>query len=264
MMKITLSLSKSVQENANLYFEKAKKYKKKIEGARASVERLQAQLDTIEQKKEQLIKELEEKQRKKAVPRRELHWFEKFRWFRSSEGFLCIGGRDAGTNEAVVKKHADKGDLVFHTEAPGSPFFVVKAGGKDVGAQTIKETAEAAASYSRAWRMAISAVDAYHVNPDQLSKEPQSGEYLSKGAFVVRGKRHMMTAKLGLAVGITEDNLVMGGPLSAVKTHCKTTITIMLGEDRPSDAAKKIAKVLQVDVDDVLRVLPAGTIKVVQ
>ncbi|MEK6822645.1 MAG: hypothetical protein AABY13_02355 [Nanoarchaeota archaeon] len=49
MMKITLSLSKSVQENANLYFEKAKKYKKKIEGARASVERLQAQLDTIEQ-----------------------------------------------------------------------------------------------------------------------------------------------------------------------------------------------------------------------
>ena len=52
--------------------------------------------------------------------------------------------------------------------------------------------------------------------------------------------------------------------MSAVKTHCKTTITIMLGEDRPSDAAKKIAKVLQVDVDDVLRVLPAGTIKVVQ
>ena len=26
-------------------------------------------------------------------------WYEKFRWFYSSEGFLCIGGRDSTTND---------------------------------------------------------------------------------------------------------------------------------------------------------------------
>ena len=261
-MRITLAITKSVQDNANVYFEKAKKSKKKIEGARASIKRLQAQLEQVDQQREKMLQDYREKEAKRTAPKRQLHWFEKFRWFRSSGGFLCVGGRDATGNEMIVKKHAEKGDIVFHTEAPGSPFFVVKAEGKEIDADTIAEAGQAAASYSRAWRMAISAVEAYHVTPDQLSKEAPSGEYIQKGSFMVRGKRTTMVAKLGLAVGVTDDGLVMGGPLRAVKHHCKKFVQVALGDEKPSDAAKKIARTLGAEIDDVLRVLPAGNIKV--
>jgi len=45
-------------------------------------------------------------------------WYEKFRWFISSDDFLILGGRDATSNEIVIKKHTEKNDLVFHR-----PFF---------------------------------------------------------------------------------------------------------------------------------------------
>jgi len=56
------------------------------------------------------------------VKKRKREWFEKFRWFYSSEGFLVVGGRDATTNEILIKKHTDKDDLVFHTDAINAIF----------------------------------------------------------------------------------------------------------------------------------------------
>ena len=120
-MQITLNLRKSVQENANEYFEKAKKSRRKIEGAQKTIERFEAELGKLQQ--EAIVQQTA----RKKVP---LEWYEKFRWFISSEGFLCIGGRDATSNEVVIKKHTDKNDVVFHTELPGSPFFVIKTDGK--------------------------------------------------------------------------------------------------------------------------------------
>ena len=72
------------------------------------------------------IKEEEQVKRPNIEIKRE--WYEKFRWFISSEGFLVIGGRDATSNEIVIKKHADKNDLVFHTDIKGSPFHLSKQG----------------------------------------------------------------------------------------------------------------------------------------
>jgi predicted ribosome quality control (RQC) complex YloA/Tae2 family protein len=260
-MRITLSITKSVQDNANHYFEKSKKYKRKIEGAKEAIKRLQLQLDDFNEQRDKILQAHQLKQAKKAQPKRTLHWFEKFRWFKSSEGFLCVGGRDAGTNEIIIKKHTDKDDIVFHTEAPGSPFFVVKKEGKEPGEKTLNETAQATVSYSKAWKTGISLADVYWVNPDQVSKEANTGEYIVKGAFMVRGKRNFMKAKLVIAVGVTEEGLVMGGPVAAIEANCKQAVRVYMGDLKPSDVAKKIAKKLGAEIDDVLRVLPAGTMK---
>jgi len=261
-MHITLSLNESVHENAGHYFEKSKKLRKKVEGAHASVARLRQQLEQIEKKSAALVQKQQEKKTK--VPQRPLQWFEKFRWFRSSEGFLCLGGRDASTNEIIVNKHTDKHDRVFHTQMAGSPFFTIKTEGKVPGDTTLAEAAEATASFSRAWRSKIAALDVFWVNPDQLSKTAEAGEFIAKGAFMVRGRRNTSTVVLGLAVGMTSEGLVMCGPVAAVRAHCPKVVRIVPGDDRPSDAAKAIAKRIGAEVDDVLRVLPAGGIKVLQ
>lgn len=257
-MRITLNVKKSLNETANEYFEKSKKLKRKAENARIIIGKFKAQLAEIDNKQLKLESKEESKEEARA-----LEWFEKFRWFISSEGFLCIGGRDATSNEIVIKKHTDTNDIVFHTESPGSPFFVIKTEGKKAGEATIQETAIATASYSKAWKIGVSVTEVFWVTPDQVSKQAPSGEYMPKGAFMIRGKRNFIQATLGLAVGKLKDGKVMAGPVEAIEKNCETIVKITLGKDKPSDVAKKIAKKINAHVDEVMRVLPAGGLSLV-
>jgi predicted ribosome quality control (RQC) complex YloA/Tae2 family protein len=88
MAKITIQINKSVEENASVYYERAKKIKRKIEGAKSA---LDDSLSRLQRLQKAAAKEAQES---KALPiKRE--WFEKFRWFVSSDGFLIIGGKKA-------------------------------------------------------------------------------------------------------------------------------------------------------------------------
>ncbi len=260
MTQISIDIRKTVEENAAYYFEQAKKAKRKLAGIDATIRRFRDEMAELEQKKE--IAAFEEKKKQaKAVRKKE--WYEKFHWFISSEGFLCIGGRDATSNEVVVKKHTDKNDLVFHTEAPGSPFFVIKTEGKKPGEATIQEAAQATAIYSRAWKLGIVA-DVYWVLPEQASKKAVSGEYMPRGAFMIYGKRNYVRTQMTAGVGMLSDGRIMGGPIEAVNKNCEKFVTVIQGDEKPSSAAKKIAKKTGTeDIDAIVAALPTGGVKVV-
>lgn len=254
-MELELDLKKTVEQNAADYFEKAKKLKRKAEGARQAVEKAKKRLAELLEKQ----KLEEEKEANKTVAvKRDMKWYEKFHWFYSSEGFLVVCGRDAGSNETVIKKHTEPQDIVLHTETPGSPFCAIKTEGKIPGEPTIKETAQFCASYSRMWKLGIGIADVFWVRPEQVSKEAKSGEYISKGAFMVYGKKNFIRGvNLKLAIGVMKDGSVMTGPLDAVKKHCEKYLNIDQGGEKPSDVAKKIAKKLKIDdLDAIIRVLP--------
>ena len=53
-------------------------------------------------------------------------------------------------------------------------------------------------------------------DPKQVSKTPESGEHVPKGAFIIRGERHYLESAALLAVGIHDEKIV-GGPVSAIK-----------------------------------------------
>jgi hypothetical protein len=126
----------------------------------------------------------------------------------------------------------------------------------------MQEVADAVACFSKAWKIGVSVTEIFAVNPDQVSKQAESGEYMSKGAFMIRGKRNFYQGKMVVAVGKLEDGRVMSASESAVKTHCKEYAFVLQGRDKPSDCAKKIARKIKADIDEVLRVLPAGTCQV--
>lgn len=255
MTEIELDLKKTIEQNAADYFEKAKKFKRKIEGAKKIIEKTKARLADLLEK--QRVEEEKESQKKEIV-KKELKWYEKFHWFYSSEGFLIICGRDATSNEIVIKKHTEPNDIVFHTETPGSPFCAVKTEGKTPSEETLKETAQFCASYSRMWKLGIGIGDVFYVKPEQVSKEAKTGEYIAKGAFMVYGKKNFFRGiPLKLAIGVMKDGSVMAGPLNAVKRHCEHYLNIDQGSEKPSDVAKKIAKKLKIDdLDAIIRVLP--------
>ena len=251
-MKISLSLKKSVEENASDYFDKAKKMKKKIVGAKEAVKIFEKKLKETEEKHESEIKP--KQQLKKRV---KLEWYEKFRWFKSSEGFLCIGGKDATTNEIVIKKYTDKDDIVFHTDMAGSPFFIIKTEGKIPTEITLNEVATATASYSRAWKNGMTTLDVFYVKPEQVSKEANSGEFMPKGAFMIRGKTLYIKPEVKLALSV-KDGQVIAGPVSAIKAQTDDYIVITPGQDKTSDIAKTIRSKFGGDLDEVMRMMPSG------
>ena len=184
---------------------------------------------------------------KRKVEVESKEWYEKFRWFNSTEGFLVVAGKDAVSNEVLVKKHAEPADIVFHAEIIGAPFVVVKTGGKEPGEQTLREAGEFAVSFSRAWRENMGSADVYWVNPDQLSKSGPSGESVPHGGFVVIGKRNWMrNVPLRLSIGIMTNDEVnfVGGPVEAVKAKTKTFAVICPGDAKGKEFLKQILRAL--------------------
>lgn len=255
MTKINIDLGKSIEENASVYYEKAKKARKKMKGAEEALEKSLIKLYKLKEKEKKEAVEIKEAVFEK--PRKQ-EWYEKFRWFISSEGFLVIGGRDATSNEIIIKKHTEANDLVFHTDMAGSPFFVVKAKNKKIGMQTIKEAADATCSYSRAWRLGLTTTSVFYVNPEQVTKEAKSGEYLTRGAFMIKGKTNYIANKINCAVGITKDSRIIGGPLEAVRKNCKSFVEVQQGKEKTSKVAKAIISKIGGNLDEIIRALPAG------
>jgi predicted ribosome quality control (RQC) complex YloA/Tae2 family protein len=238
--EIELDFRKSVEENAEDYYEGSKHAKKKIVGVTKALgetkERLESEIE---------MKPLEEEKPVKVVKKRK-KWFEKFRWFRSSDGFLIVCGKDATSNEVLIKKHTDPNDLVFHSDIHGAPFVVIKSEGREISEDSKKEAAEFAAAYSKAWQMGLANVDVYCVRPDQVSKQPPSGEYLPKGSFMIYGQREWfreVELKLSIGVRIDRENeevRVLSGPVMSIRKETDYFVTIKPGNQQAYDLAKTI------------------------
>lgn len=258
-MEVEIYINKTVDQNAALYYEKAKKAKKKLKGALETIEKFKKELDKIEESKPEI--KLPEKQRKKL-------WFEKFRWFFTSTGFLVIGGRDATSNEIIIKKHAENNDIVFHTDMAGSPFFVIKSNNKEIDSQTLKEVADATCSFSRAWKSGLLTSSVFYVKPEQVTKQANSGEYLTKGSFVIKGKTNYIENKASLAIGTIKQGeykgIAMCAPVDSVKALCESFFILKPGDTKPSDIAKKLKKELNADIDEIIRILPSGNSDIVK
>ncbi len=258
--EIKLNFRKTVSENAEKAYNDSKKLRAKLKGAEKSLKK------TNEQIKLEKIKEQEESEQKITIPKKEkLFWFERFRWFISSDGNIIIGGRDAKTNDLIVKKHLREGDRYAHADIQGAPSIIIKSKGlndekKEISEKTLNEACIFAASFSKAWKQFAEA-QAYWVLPEQVSKTPQSGEFVPKGAFVIRGKRNYYNCKLELAVGkikIDDDYKIMCGPIDAVKLLTDRYVIIEPGDIKKIDIAHKLAKAFSVYVEKVDRVLPPG------
>lgn len=236
--KAVLDIRKTIPQNANVYYDQAKKFEKKKEGAQKALADTQLILEKKEKEKE--------KDKSKAPEftlRRKKHWYDRFKWFISSDGFLVVGGRDSDTNEEIFKKYMEKRDLVFHTEHPGAPLTVIKTEGKDVPESTVKEAATFAVSHSSLWKGKSASGDCYMVKAEQVSKTPESGEYVSKGSFIIRGERRYfedVTLELAVGLELKEETRVIGGPVSAVKNNGSYVFEIIPGKFNQNDLSKKV------------------------
>ena len=265
--RIDVDASMGVEKNADRRYTEAKRIEDKKEGAQVAIENTREDLEAAKQRRDEWdahdgdegpdgeesaddedAEDVDWLSRASIPIRSSEQWYEEYRWFHTSDDFLVIGGRNADQNEALVKKYMDNGDEFFHAQAHGGPVTILKATGPsepardvDFPESTLEEAAQFALSYASVWKEGKYADDVYMVDPDQVSKTPESGEYLEKGGFAVRGDRiYFEDVPASVAVGIKcePDTRVIGGPPAAIEPAVETSIELEPGRYAQNDMAK--------------------------
>jgi len=197
--KFKIDLKKTAIENAQIIYLKAKKANKKIIGAKKAAKITEEKILIQKEKQEQV-----ETRKAILLKRPNAKWYEKYRWFISSDNILIVGGRDASSNEVIVKKHMNNNDLFFHADVRGASVCIIKNElNEKIPETTIIETAIFASCYSSAWKLGWGNTDIYYVLPEQVSKTPKSGEFLKKGSFVITGKKNFLSKPyLEISIGV--------------------------------------------------------------
>lgn len=272
-----VEMQQNLAKASSMLYERAKEMERgnvSIEQARAKIvaqiEKLRSETAAIHKRvivKEQVSKE----------------WYERYRWFITTDGLLVIGGRDASSNSALIRKHLTEHDIVFHAEVHGSPFFIIKNAAAFVATKesaidsSLHQVAQATISFSRAWKDGLASADAYWVLPQQVKRGAPTGQFLPKGSFVIEGKRNYLKGvELRLAIGIMYLNnrqTLVCGPEEAIKKYSIFYGVLLQGGMDPMNAAKKIKSefikianentkiaesVKHMSLDEFVRALPTG------
>lgn len=273
-----IKFQSSIPKFSSLLFSRAKDLErgsinidKASEELRLRVEKLQNQTQKIHEKIQ--FSKLESKQ-----------WYERYRWFVTSDGYLVIGGRDASSNSAIIRKYMTENDIIFHAEIHGSPFFLVKnvKNQEKQDSSYVEETAQATVSFSRAWKDGLSSGDAYWIFPNQVKKGAPTGQFLPKGSFVIEGKRNFCRGiELKLSIGLVQIEKkysIVCGPLNAVRKRSLVYSSLLPGGTDPMNLAKKVKSEFvraisefdqslaeyckKISLDEFIRMLPTGQSKI--
>jgi len=270
--EVELDFRLSVEENAARFYEDRKVVRSKLEGVEKAMEDKEKEL---EEPPKEIVKEVKKKPRKK--------WYEKFKWFTSSDGFLVIGGKDAKQNDLIYSKYIKAGDYVFHADIPGAALVVIQGDGRVVSDEAKREAAEFSAANSKAWSKGLGTIDVYGVEPEQVSKSPPSGQALAKGSFIITGERKWFRdIEIKLAIGVKIDHekdiiKAVSGPVLSIRKNSDYFITIKPGFKKSLELARSIKnKLLQraspedkpllerVELEELQRKVPSGMGEIVE
>ncbi len=257
-----LPFARSARESAQLLYDEAKRLADKLEGATAA----------LASSKERLAAPARPPRpasaRDSSRPAKRL-WYEKFRWFVSSEGTVVIGGRDAASNDLLVRRHLRNGDVYLHADLHGAASVVVKAtaGAAAPGEATLREAAQWAVAFSKAWRAGLASGSAFWATPDQVSKTAESGEFVARGAWVVRGTKHFLKdlpLELGIGtVGEGSDARWTVAPPSALSARGRLRVVLLPGDERERARIEvELARELGIPRTVLQGLLPAGGIAI--
>ena len=246
--EIELNINTELKDEINKLYDKSKKAREKAK----KIEKLL--LEKVEKNK---VEKLEKKRRE---------WYEQFRHFFTSDNFLVVAGKDADTNEKLIKKYCKKNDIVLHAHIPGSPFGIIRSEGKKITEQAIKEGAQFVGCYSRFWISKLGIAEVYWVRPEQVLKRGCS----KKGSFMIYGKRNFLRVELKLVIGVNEKFEPIVCPANSLKKP-KNFVVVVPGEKKGRELAENIKariiskskkedikKIEKINIDEFLRIVPYG------
>ena len=184
--------------------------------------------------------------------------YKKYRWFFTKSGKLVYGGKSAEQNEKIIRELVKdkKNFIMMHTKIPGSPFAVIKVPVNKVSESDLEETAVWTACFSRAWKKGLKETEIDVFLTEQLIKKKN----MKLGTFGVLNKVDKKDAELRLVL-INQKGILRAVPEKTVKANNKKFAKIISGKISKEEFAKKLAKELNKEKEEVLNALPTGKFK---
>ncbi|MHC1680961.1 MAG: ribosome rescue protein RqcH [Methanomassiliicoccales archaeon] len=255
---VTLDYTVGIDENANRLYSQSKELREKAAGAKEALEETRKAMGKREVKGAKAAQEA----RDRMAPTKRF-WFETYKWFITSNGRLVLGGRDAKSNDQVVKKHLGDRERYAHADSHGAPSIVLKEGA-DATAEEMREVCQFALCHSKAWNAGAAEGSAYWVLPDQVSKRPEAGEFAPRGAFIIRGKRnyeHHLLLEMVIAEVLVEGaRKITCAPRESISSE--KMVVIIPGKKPRGKTAAMLAKAFGVPEEEISRIIPPGDLEI--
>jgi len=99
--KIKVDLKASLPSIASILFNEAKKQSSAITSIEKHISKTEKEIEKLKNQSQ------EAKDSVTFFEIRKKNWFERYRWFYTTDKFLAIGGRDSSSNSAIIRKHLD-------------------------------------------------------------------------------------------------------------------------------------------------------------
>lgn len=186
-ISVWIDISLSPFANARLYFES----KKSAESKQIKVEKsTEFALKNAKKKIEQDLKNKLKTENDSLKHIRPKYWFEKFLWFVSSEGYLCLAGRDNSQVDMIYYRHFNDNDYFVSSDIEGSLKVFIKNPfkGEGIPPSTLMQAGIFAISASSAWNGKVT-TSAWLLHGTEISKKDFDGSLVSSGNFNYKAKK---------------------------------------------------------------------------
>ena len=215
------------------------------------INKLYDKLKKIKYKRNKALEHLE-KSNVKILPKKVIqynklitsNWYQTYYWWYTKNNILVVGGKNADQNEKLVKDYMGINDLYFHADFPGSGSFIMFI--KDTKPTDIDlyDTATGVISLTQLWKNGVGG-NVFYVNSSQVSKTAPSGEFITKGSFMISGKKNFIKIDiLSLGYGIY-NNMLMLAPYNIINRLPLPIIKLTPKTDSNKNCQKIINKKLK-------------------
>uniref|UniRef100_A0A8C3J6C7 Ribosome quality control complex subunit NEMF n=1 Tax=Calidris pygmaea TaxID=425635 RepID=A0A8C3J6C7_9CHAR len=179
---VDVDLSLSAYANAKKYYDHKRHAAKKTQ---KTVEAAEKAFKSAEKKTKQTLREVQTVTTIQKA--RKVYWQVQFHYtvcVLSVEWWWVCGGR--------LEPPALWGDIYVHADLHGATSCVIKnPSGEPIPPRTLTEAGTMALCYSAAWDARV-VTSAWWVSHNQVSKTAPTGEYLTTGSFMIRGKKNFL------------------------------------------------------------------------
>ncbi|KAG0688963.1 hypothetical protein C6P40_000301 [Pichia californica] len=190
---VIIDITQSAFANSSRYFDFKKSAKEKQEKTAKSAA---LAIKSSEQKIHQDLKKIEKEARQNVEFKqlRPKYWFEKFFWFISNEGYLCIAGRDDNQIDSIYYRFFDNAtDVLVSNDLENSLKVFVKNPykNKDIPPTTFMQAGIFSLSSTKAWENKL-IVSPWYVQGKDISKKDFDGTILPSGLLNVSKERNYL------------------------------------------------------------------------
>ncbi|EMG49031.1 mtr1 Ribosome quality control complex subunit 2 [Candida maltosa Xu316] len=132
------------------------------------------------------------------------YWFEKFFWFVSSEGYLCLAGKDDSQIDMIYYRHFSDNDSLVSSDVEGSLKVFIKNPfkGEAIPPSTLMQAGIFSMSGSSAWNGKVT-TSAWVLHGTEISKRDFDGSLVSPGEFnYLAKKEYLPPVQLVMGLGL--------------------------------------------------------------